>query len=112
TKGAWAGQPVFALVRGGTHQPVEVDQERATTARRCPENDARAGIKIQRREDQATGSGRCWRSARRGCLSATFQHRCVESLRKPGVSYNATPCQVLFFHTTSRTHERAPFRSR
>ncbi len=27
-------------------------------------------------------------------------------------SYNATPCQVLFFHTTSRTHDRAPFRSR
>jgi ABC-type lipoprotein release transport system permease subunit len=35
-----------------------------------------------------------------------------EFLKVYRVSYNATPCQVLFFHTTSRTHQRAPFRSR
>src|ERR1700730_5814763 len=28
-----------------------------------------------------------------------------------GVSYNATPCQVLFFHTPACTQRRAPFRS-
>jgi len=48
---ARTGESVFAIVCGGAHQPVAMDQGRTSAARRCSENNARTRGEVQCRED-------------------------------------------------------------
>ncbi len=63
-QGARTRESIFAFVCRGA-QPAAMDQGRRSSAGRCSEDNARACSQIQRREDQASRSGRRFGSARR-----------------------------------------------